>query len=67
MRGGRNKFGPMYKRDRAKKLQRLRHHGPGHSPGGGGNGKLLFVFILKLETYLANAQMITLFHVKMTL
>merc|ERR1719471_1184575 len=38
MRGGRNKFGPMYKRDRAKKLQRLRHHGPGHSPGGGGNG-----------------------------
>ena len=26
MRGGRNKFGPMYKRDRARKLQVLRHH-----------------------------------------
>ena len=25
MRGGRNKFGPMYKRDRARKLQVLRH------------------------------------------
>ncbi|OQR76880.1 nuclear hormone receptor FTZ-F1-like [Tropilaelaps mercedesae] len=24
MRGGRNKFGPMYKRDRARKLQMLR-------------------------------------------
>ncbi len=25
MRGGRNKFGPMYKRDRARKMQVLRH------------------------------------------
>merc|ERR1719376_31953 len=42
MRGGRNKFGPMYKRDRAKKLQRLRTHpggaGPGGMHGGGGGG-----------------------------
>lgn len=35
MRGGRNKFGPMYKRDRARKLQVLRqrhasHSGPHH-------------------------------------
>ena len=31
MRGGRNKFGPMYKRDRARKLQVLRHrHVPHH-------------------------------------
>ena len=45
MRGGRNKFGPMYKRDRAKKLQRLRHHnGPGSSSGGGGGGSSSMVY-----------------------
>lgn len=41
MRGGRNKFGPMYKRDRARKLQVLRqrqvvlHHSPSSHLGGG--------------------------------
>lgn len=45
MRGGRNKFGPMYKRDRARRLQILRqkqltkvhHHLGGHGGGGGGH------------------------------
>ena len=41
MRGGRNKFGPMYKRDRARKLQVMRERqmtpGSGRAgPGGGG-------------------------------
>lgn len=44
MRGGRNKFGPMYKRDRARKLQVLRNRqsivpgGINLYPGGGGGG-----------------------------
>lgn len=45
MRGGRNKFGPMYKRDRARKLQVLRqrqvfHHST--SPAGLGAGVSLY-------------------------
>lgn len=39
MRGGRNKFGPMYKRDRARKLQVLRQRQVLH-PGSGGSGAL---------------------------
>ena len=43
MRGGRNKFGPMYKRDRARKLQVMRERQlttprGGGGPGGGGGG-----------------------------
>ena len=48
MRGGRNKFGPMYKRDRARKLQVMRERqltrpagsngGPNSSPGNGSSG-----------------------------
>ena len=41
MRGGRNKFGPMYKRDRARKLQVIRQRQvfTSHSGlGGGGQG-----------------------------
>lgn len=41
MRGGRNKFGPMYKRDRARKLQVMRERQltvPRGSGGGGGGG-----------------------------
>lgn len=46
MRGGRNKFGPMYKRDRARRLQIMRQKqltkaqivGHGHGGGGGGGG-----------------------------
>ena len=45
MRGGRNKFGPMYKRDRARKLQVIRqrqvftsHSGLGGGGGQGGHG-----------------------------
>ena len=44
MRGGRNKFGPMYKRDRARKLQVMRERqltrpsgGSSSSPGNGQN------------------------------
>lgn len=40
MRGGRNKFGPMYKRDRARKLQVMRERQlttPRGSNGGGSN------------------------------
>lgn len=41
MRGGRNKFGPMYKRDRARKLQVMRERQlttpRGGNNGGGGN------------------------------
>ena len=45
MRGGRNKFGPMYKRDRARKLQVLRHHRtPNHHQmmTAGANGSLSY-------------------------
>ena len=40
MRGGRNKFGPMYKRDRARKLQVIRQRQvfTSHSGLGGGQG-----------------------------
>lgn len=42
MRGGRNKFGPMYKRDRARKLQVMRERQlttpRGSAGGGGGSG-----------------------------
>lgn len=50
MRGGRNKFGPMYKRDRARKLQMMRQrqmalqtlrNNPGYSSSGGGEGVTL--------------------------
>ena len=37
MRGGRNKFGPMYKRDRARKLQVIRQRNVLHSHSGLGN------------------------------
>ena len=45
MRGGRNKFGPMYKRDRARKLQVLRHHRTvphNHMMTAGSNGTLSY-------------------------
>lgn len=38
MRGGRNKFGPMYKRDRARKLQVMRERQLTTPRGGGGPG-----------------------------
>ena len=38
MRGGRNKFGPMYKRDRARKLQVMRERQLTTPRGGGGGG-----------------------------
>ncbi|XP_014252281.1 nuclear hormone receptor FTZ-F1 isoform X2 [Cimex lectularius] len=50
MRGGRNKFGPMYKRDRARKLQMMRQrqlaaqtlrNSSGYSPGGLGDAVTL--------------------------